>query len=170
MKNYLFLTIMLFVVSACSQPFTVSVLFESPVSVHSGDDVRMNQISIGKVSQVVREDTGTRVYLSLDPEKSKTLRDGSAALISSDDGRGYVSVFNFRAGKKPLAAGGELVGLNNPIEYMGWQTNETLDFTGSAMGEVAAGLQKYFESEEWMEQRQQLQQALDQLGWRLRAI
>lgn len=164
MRNYILFAFLPVLVTGCSNSHTVSALFQSPVAVHSGDDVRLNQALIGEVSQVVRQDKGTRVYLSLDTEKSAILKEGSAALIVSQDGESHVSVFDFRAGKKPLAAGGELVALNNPMEYLGWQTGETIDFSGSAVGKVAVALQQYFESEQWVEQKQQLQQALDQLG------
>ena len=163
MKTYI-LFAALTLVAGCSNSHTVSVLFQSPVAVHNGDDVRLDQTLIGEVSQVVREDKGTRVYLALDVQKSAELKEGSAALITSHEGEAYVSVFNFRAGKRPLAAGGELVALNNSMEYLGWQTGEAMDFTSGAVNEVATVLQQYFDSQDWAAQKQRLQQALDQLG------
>ena len=148
----------------CVKGTNVSVLFDADVAVTEGSQVRYQQEVIGKIDRVSKEDKGTRVYLALDSEKLKELKKGSAVLLVKHNGKTYAELYNYRPGKEPLSDGDELVALHNTMEYVTWQTGETVDFTQDTLSDMTASLQNFLQSEEWIKQKQEMQGDLGRLG------
>ena len=148
----------------CVKGPNVSVLFDADVTVTKGSQVHYQEEVIGKINRVAKEDKGTRVYLALDSEKLKELKKGSAVLLVKHNEKINVELYNYRAGREPLSDGDELVALHNTMEYMAWQTGETVDFTQDALSDMTASLQDFLQSEEWVKQKQEMQENLERLG------
>lgn len=151
-------------VVGCSQETHVSALFTKNAPVSSGADVRFEQNVIGEVERVSQEGDGTRAFLALDPSKSQALMKGAAALIVGTNGASNVEIFNIRSGQQLLSDGDELVALNNTIEYVAWQSRETLDFTQNSLSEFTESMQNYFGSQQWEQHKKQMEQSLTQFG------
>lgn len=150
-------------VGACSQQPTVSALFDGEVAVAAGADVIYQGNVVGEVDRVAREGSGSRVHMSMDAAALDALKKESAAQIVNGEGASALEIHNNRAGKTALADGDELVALHNAMEYVAWQAGEAVGFTQDALSAAATSVQDYFSSEEWLQQKQAVQQSLEQL-------
>lgn len=164
MREKLIALIVLVMVAGCAQQTRVSALFSTDADVGVGSRVVYEQTVIGKVEQVSGAGAGTRVQLLLDPSKSGDLKKGSALMLEGDGGDRVARIYNFRAGEEPLRDGDELVALNNAIEYVTWQTGEAMGFGQSLLSGATQSLEDYFNSEEWMQQKEDMGRSLSQLG------
>ena len=148
----------------CVKGTDVSVLFGTDVAVTEGSQVYYQQEIIGEVNRVSQENSDTRVHMSLDSEKLGELKKGSAALLVKRDGETNIELFNYRTGEQSLSDGDELVALHNTMEYVAWQTGETVDFAQDTLTDMTASLRNFLQSEEWLKQKQEMQQELQRLG------
>lgn len=151
-------------VYGCAQQAQVSVPFATEVEVDAGNNVWFGQDVIGEVERVAKQDSGTRVFLSLDPDKIKSLKKGAAAMVVRRDGATGIEIFDFRSGQQPLSGSDELTALNNGIEYIAWQSREAMDFSHQALSAFTTSMQNYFDSEEWQQQKEAMEQSLTKMG------
>lgn len=150
--------------SGCAQGMHASALFTAEVQVEAGDGVWFDQELIGEVERAAREEDATRVFLSLQPDQAAVLRRGAAAMPVNRNGVTAIEILNSRTGREPLGDNAELVSLNNDFELIAWQTRETLDFTQTTLAAFTASMQKYFDSEDWDQQKKEIEQSLLQLN------
>lgn len=148
----------------CVNETKVSVLFDGDVEVARGSQVRYQSEVIGKIDGVTKEDPRTRVHLALDSEKLEGLKNGSAALLVKHSGKTNVELYNYRSGKEPLSDGDELIALHNTMEYVAWQTGETVDFAQDSLSHMSVSLQNFLQSEEWIQQKEKMQEDFERLG------
>lgn len=151
------------VLSGCSQGMSVSTSFDENVDIETGTPVYLGDVEIGEVTRLTTAGTLTEVELSLDPDLATGLSNGSAALLTTRDGQTVIQLYNYRPGNEPLQEGDSLVGLNNALEYAAWQAGEALDTGKQSMDEMAASVSEYFESEEWQQRKERMNQRLEGL-------
>lgn len=152
------------IIAGCAQDSTVSALFETTVTVSAGDDVYYEDEIVGEVEKVVKEDRGSRVYVSLSSGVLEGLRKGSAATMVASNGQPALEVYNRRDRNKSLNGGDELVALNNTLEYVAWQAGETAGFAQTSLTDMTSSLKHYLDGEEWARQKEDMEQSLAQLG------
>ena len=141
----------------------LSVLFWTDATVAQGNEVVFDRATVGKVNKVAAEGDGSRITLSVSADKLAMLHEGSAAMMTTFGGSPVVEVYD-RGSGDALSDGGELIALNNSLEYLAWQTGKSVDSAQSSLMEMTASVQSYFESEEWEGKRREVEQRLEQLG------
>ena len=149
--------------SACSRDISVSVTFEGAGPLKTGAPVYFNDVQIGEVADSTITGDLMKADLSLDPELAAGLKSGSAALLGARDGQPVVTLYNYRPGREPLQSGGELIGLNDPLELAAWRTGEALDTGSQSMEEVTRSMTEYFESEEWQQRKEEMNRRMEAL-------
>lgn len=151
------------VLTGCGLETTVSATFNAASGLEAGTPVYLGDILVGEVSDVTTTGETAKAELSLDPELVESLRTGSAALFTSRSGEAVVELYNYRSGKEPLQSGGEMVGLNNTLEYAAWRAGESLDAGRQSMDEMAKSIKDYFDSEEWQQHKERMNRQLADL-------
>lgn len=151
------------VLAGCGQETTVSATFNAASGLETGTPVYLGDILVGEVSDVTMTGETAKAGLSLDPELVESLRTGSAALFTSRSGEAVVELYRYRPGKDPLQSGGEMVGLNNTLEYTAWRAGESLDAGRQSMDEMAKSIKDYFDSEEWQQHKERMDRQLADL-------
>lgn len=149
--------------TACSEQMGVSVTFEDAVPLEAGTPVYFNNIEVGEVTDSTITGELMKVELSLDPELVAGLNSGSAALLAEQDGQRAIMLYNYRPGKEPIHADGELIGLNDSLELAAWRTGEALDTGKESVDEMTRSVTAYFESEEWQRKKEQMNQRMEDL-------
>lgn len=151
------------VLSGCSRGMSVSTSFDNNADLETGTPVYLGDVEIGEVASLTTAGTLTEAELSLDPDLATGLSNGSAALLTTRDGRTVIQLYNYRPGNEPLREGDSLVGLNNALEYAAWQAGEALDTGKQSMDDMAASVSEYFQSEEWRQRKERMNQRLQGL-------
>lgn len=150
--------------TACGREMTLSVVFDTPAGLDAGSAVYLGDAQVGEVSRLTVAGGETRAEVSLDPDRIGTLRSGSAALLARRDGRTVIELYNYRPGTEPLKDGGELVGLNNSLEFAAWQAGEALDTGRQTMDEMSRSVTEYFESDAWQRQKENMNRQMEGLS------
>ena len=151
-------------VTACAEDPGVSAVFETVVTVSPGDDVYFADEIVGEVDKFGVENKGTRVYFHVSSNTLRQLRQGSAAMMVTKSDKPALEVYNRRDHTELLPRGGELVALNNSLEYLAWQAGESVGAAQTALMAMSKSTQEYFKSKEWARQKEEMEQSLERLG------
>ena len=151
-------------VSACAKDPGVSVVFETAVTVSPGDDVYFADEIVGEVDKLSMENGGTRVFFHISSETLQQLRQGSAAMMATKSDKPALEIYNRRDHPESLSGSGELVALNNSLEYLAWQAGETVGFAQASLTDMTSSLQDYFKGKEWARQKDEMERSLERLG------
>ena len=145
-------------IGGCAQDPELRVMFDTEVIVSEGDEVEFDNAIVGNIDLITDEDDGTRVFMRVKSDVVKELHLGSAAIMRRSGERTYVELFDRGGRKRRLSNGSELIGLNNSIEYLAWQTGKSVDSAQSSLLEMTESLQDYFQGEEWASKRREVEQ------------
>lgn len=149
--------------AACGRELSVSVTFEDAGPLKHGMPVFLDGVEVGEVDRATVSGDLTEVEVSLDPDLVAGLNAGSAALLSTHDGEPVILLYNYRPGQEKLQDGGELIGLHNAFEAAAWRTGEVLDSGRQSVDEMTRSMNEYFQSEEWREQKEEMNRRMEQL-------
>lgn len=158
-----FVLVLFVMLAACGWEMNVSVTFNAPAGLEAGSAVFLGEATVGEVSRLTNAGGITEVEVSMDPDLTGALREGSAALLAPRGGRTVIELYNYRPGGKPLQNGDQLVGLNNSFEFAAWQAGEVLDTGRQSMDEMSRSFSDYFESEEWRQQKDRMNRQMEEL-------
>jgi exonuclease VII large subunit len=75
-----------------------------------------------------------------------------------------LEIYNRRDHPESLSGSGELVALNNSLEYLAWQAGETVGFAQASLTDMTSSLQDYFKGKEWARQKDEMERSLERLG------
>lgn len=151
------------VTAGCAQKTSVSVTFDDARGLEPGVPVYLGQEKVGEVDSLTTAGDVVEAALSLDPELTSDLRDGSAALLTTRDAHAVIELYNHRSGSEPLENGDRLVGLDGPLELAAWQAGEALDTGRKSVDEMSRSVSEYFESDEWRRQKEEMNRRLESL-------
>jgi len=161
--GWILILLLIVVLSGCSRQTTVSTSFDEDAELEAGAPVYLGDVRVGEVSALSRTGTLTDAELSLDPDLATGLSAGSAALLTTRNGQTVIQLYNYRPGNQALKDGDNLVGLNNALEYAAWQAGEALDTGQQSMEDMADSVSEYFESEEWQQRKERMNQRMEGL-------
>ena len=148
---------------ACGRGPTLSTTFAAPAGLEAGAPVYLGAARIGEVDRLTIADGTTRVDITVEPELTGALQKGSAALLTERDGRAVIELYNYRPGDEVLEDGGELVGLNDSLEFAAWQAGEALESGRRSIDDMGRSVRDYFESEAWQRQKERMNRQMQDL-------
>lgn len=163
-RPHLFLTLgLLMLLVACGRGMPLSATFAAPTGLEAGAPVYLADAQVGEVTRLTNAGNVTEADISVDPDLRGALRKGSAALLAHRNGRTVIELYNYRAGDEALEDGGELVGLNGPLELAAWQAGEALEAGRRSMNAISGTITDYFESEAWQQHKERMNRQMEDL-------
>ena len=150
--------------AACGDKITVNSNFSRTADIEKGQEVFFNDQVIGEVTGVDNQDTQTRVTIELEGKNLEQVDSSAAVVINRLKQGAPLEIYNRNTKTGAVKDGQELKGLNSMFELGAWMVGDAINIGGGTLSGYVAEFQKYLDSDQFEQDKTQVQQQIQQAG------
>lgn len=157
MKKYIYFSVILVIAAAllltsCKEHIMLKIELNDAGNLKKGDSVMMGEKEIGKVMDVYPEDSRYVAEIGVAEDFKDFMREGTKFyLVEKKDGASHIEAAPVEGNKRRYYDSGERV--------KGY--SEVFLWTSKKLGEIKKGIDSFFESNDWKEFTEEIQDQVD---------
>lgn len=157
-KGLAILSLGLFLLACADGTSEISTTFANTKDIQKDSEVFFEDQVVGKVSDVVLQNNGSRVAIALNPGVLERLNNKSALVVNRLKEGAPLEIYNrATSDAQALQAGQEIRGLDSMFQLGAWMVGDAIQLGAGSISQYVDSFQQYLQSDEFEQDKQNIE-------------